>query len=90
MFQHEKSLKPADVVGETWRPMIFDGAIGTGWWCWGGLDGELKDKRLSAWRQGLGYTPKPTGDEWVYGRHPMELVFEDRTEIEDASFQFVQ
>jgi hypothetical protein len=90
MFQHEKSLKPADVVGETWRPMIFDGAIGTGWWCWGGLDGELKDKRLSAWREGLGYTPKPTGDEWVYGRHPMELVFEDRTESEDASFQFVQ
>ena len=87
MFQYEKSLKPADVVGETWRPMIFSGAIGTGWWCWGSLDGVLKDKRLSAWREGLSYTPKTTGDEWVFGRHPMELVFEDRT---DVSFQFVE
>jgi hypothetical protein len=90
IFKHEDSLKPADVVGETWRPKIFEGAIGTSWWCWGGLDGELKDKRLSAWREGLGHqsTPKPTGEEWVLGRHPMELVFEDRTE--DASFRFVE
>lgn len=90
MFEHEDSLKPADVVGETWRPILFRDFIGTGWWCWGSLDVELKDKRLSAWRDGLGYTPKPTGDEWVLGRHPRELVFEDRTTIEDASFQFVQ
>jgi hypothetical protein len=90
MFKHEGTLKPADVVGETWRPKIFEGAVGTSWWCWGSLDGELKDKRLSAWREGLGHqsTPKPTADEWVLGRHPMELVFEDRTE--DASFRFVE
>jgi hypothetical protein len=90
MFKHEGTLKPADVVGETWRPKIFEGAIGTSWWCWGGLEGELKDKLLSAWREGLGHqsTPKPTGDEWVLGRHPMELVFEDRTE--DAGFRFVE
>jgi hypothetical protein len=55
------------------------------------LDGELKDKRLSAWRDGPKEhhtTPKPMGDEWVLGRHPMELVFEDRTE--DATFRFVE
>jgi hypothetical protein len=90
MFKYEQRLKPADVVGETWRANIADGGIGTRWWCWGSLDGELKDKCLSAWRDGLEHhsTPKPTGDEWVLGRHPMELVFEDRTE--DASFRFVE
>jgi hypothetical protein len=90
MFKHEGTLKPADVVGETWRPKIFGGAVGTSWWCWGGLDGELKDKRLSAWREWLNHqsTLKQTGEEWVLGRHPMELVFEDRTE--DASFRFVE
>ena len=91
MFKYEQRLKPADVVGETWRANISDCGIGTRWWCWGSLDGELKDKRLSAWRDGPiehHTTPKPMGDEWVLGRHPMELVFEDRTE--DASFRFVE
>ena len=90
MFKYEQRLKPAGVVGETWRANIGDGGIGTRWWCWGSLDGELKDKRLSARRDGIEHhtTPKPMGDEWVLGRHPMELVFEDRTE--DASFRFVE
>jgi hypothetical protein len=92
MFQYEKSLKPADVVGESWRPSLFSGMIGTGWWNWGSLDGELADKRLSAWLEWSHFQnePKPTGDEWVFSRHPKELVFEDRTRTEDASFQFVQ
>jgi hypothetical protein len=89
MFKHEKTLKPADVVGETWRPCLFGGAIGTGWWNWGGLDAELADRRLSAWCEWFSWHagPKPAGDGWVFSRHPMELVFEDRT---DSSFQFVE
>lgn len=90
MFKHEDLLKPTDIVDETWRLTMAGGAIGTSWWCWGGLEGELEDRRLSAWREGLNYqsTPKPMGDEWVVGRDPRELVFEDQTE--DASFRFVQ
>jgi len=90
MFEHEGRLKPADVADETWRLKIAGGAIGTSWWCWGGLDGELRDKRLCVWREGLQHqtTPKPTDEDWVVGRDPMELVFEDKTE--DASFRFVQ
>jgi hypothetical protein len=89
MFENERRLKPADVADETWRLRIINNTIGTSWWCWGGLDGELGDKCLSTWREGLRYQTetKPTGDEWVLGRNPIELVFEDRTE--DASFRFV-
>lgn len=91
MFEHEGTLKPEDVVGETWRLRVASGMVGTSWWCWGGLDGELKDKRLSAccdWQYCS--EPKPTGDEWVTGCSPKELVFVDQTEDATASFRFVE
>jgi hypothetical protein len=89
MFKYEDRLRPADVVGETWRLKLSEGAIGTSWWCWGDLADDLKDKRLSAWREGLNHqtTPRPEGDEWVLGCDTIELVFEDRTQ--DATFRFV-
>jgi hypothetical protein len=89
IFKYEERLTPADVVGETWRLKLSEGAIGTSWWCWGDLAGGLKDKRLSAWREGLGHqtTPRPEGDEWVLGCDTLELVFEDQTR--DATFRFV-
>jgi hypothetical protein len=89
VFKYEDRLTPADVVGEIWRLQLSEGTIGTPWWCWGDLASDLKDKRLSAWREGLNHqtTPRPEGDEWVLGCDTLELVFEDRTQ--DATFRFV-
>jgi len=90
IFEYEQRLKPADIVGETWRMGIASGMVGTSWWSWGGLDGELKYKRLSAWRwwSRCSSVSAPTGDEWVTSGDPKELAFVDQTE--DATFRFVE
>lgn len=91
VFLHESRLKAEDVVGETWSLGLNDGFVGTTWWCWGDMNGELKEKRLSDWHEGMRpeSMPKPDVDsEWVLGCNPVELVFENRTE--DSTFQFVE
>ncbi|USW53398.1 hypothetical protein Slin15195_G067170 [Septoria linicola] len=91
IFKFEERLKPEDLVDEVWKFQLRDGFVGTSWWCWGDLEGELKEKRLSAWHEGLRaeIMPKPDVDNeaWVFGCNPIELIFEDRTE--DSSFRFV-
>ena len=96
IFQHEQTLKPQDVVGEEWRLGLQEGFVGTTWWCWGDLDGDLRDSRLSAWHEGLrssSTTQKPDAADtesgrWMTGGVPAELVFEDWTS--DAAFRFVE
>ena len=41
--------------GEKWRIRLADGYVGTTWWCWEGLDGELQGKKLSAWQDGINF-----------------------------------
>lgn len=84
-------LKP----GESFRFHMNPDYLGCTWWCWGDLDGDLKDKRLSAWEEGLNLsggvkpTPQQVEDEgWVLGANRAELAFEDRTG--DAEFQFTE
>ena len=84
-------LKP----GESFRFCINSDYLGCTWWCWGDLDGDLKDKRLSAWKDGLNFSgaEKPTRQQveeegWVLGANRAELAFEDRTG--DVEFQFTQ
>ncbi|KAF4541064.1 hypothetical protein BFW01_g3262 [Lasiodiplodia theobromae] len=93
IFRHEEKLTKEDVVGESWRFRLNDGYVGTTWWCWGDLEGDLKEKRLSPWHEGMlsrSYgEPKPDVDDgWVLGCNPVELIFEDQTA--GAEFQFVE
>lgn len=89
IFQHEDRLTKDDVVGETWRLGLNDGYVGTTWWCWGDLEGDLADKHLSSSHEDMSALPKPeVGEDWVLGLEPMELVFQDQSE--DATFQFVE
>jgi len=96
IFQHEQVLKPQDVVGEEWRLGIQSGYVGTTWWCWGDLDGDLRDKKLSGWHEGMrsgNGVQKPSeseldSGEWVVGCDPVELVFENQKS--DATFRFVE
>lgn len=89
MFLHEHKLTGHDVVGETWRLGLNDGYVGTTWWCFGDLEGDLAGKHLSPWHEGMRVSPTPeVGEDWVLGLHPMELVFQDQSG--DAQFQFVE
>lgn len=89
LFLHEQKLTREDVVGETWHLGLNDGYVGTTWWCWGDLGGDLAGKHLSPWHEGMRVSPRPeVGEDWVLGLQPMELVFQD--ESEGAEFQFVE
>lgn len=89
LFRHEDRLTKDDVVGELWRLGLNDGYVGTPWWCWGDLHGDLADEHLSSWHEDMSPLPKPeVGEGWVLGLHPMELVFQNLSE--DAAFQFVE
>ncbi|EJD37543.1 hypothetical protein AURDEDRAFT_147021 [Auricularia subglabra TFB-10046 SS5] len=90
IFEHEERLAKDDVFGESWRFGLNEGYVGTTWWCWGDLRGDLANKHLSVWHEGMRpeIMPKPqVTDDWVFGCDPVELVFEDRTS--DATFTFV-
>lgn len=95
IFQYEQVLTPQDVVGEDWRLGVQDGYVGTTWWCWGDLDGNLIDSKLSEWHEGMRpgngvQKPDVTGLEsgkWVVGCDPIELVFENQKS--DDTFRFV-
>lgn len=38
--------------GEVYRLRMDPEHVGTMWWCWGDLEGELKGKPFSEWRHG--------------------------------------
>ncbi|KAL1981211.1 hypothetical protein VTN96DRAFT_2963 [Rasamsonia emersonii] len=81
------SLKKEDLLrGETFKVRMHDGFVGTMWWCWGDVDGNLKEKKLHAWQRGmnLGNAEKPSEEEvekegWVLGEDPAELEFIDQS-----------
>ncbi|KAI4189809.1 MAG: hypothetical protein LQ346_005057 [Caloplaca aetnensis] len=95
MFRYEDSLTKDDLkAGDTYHFGINSGYLGTTWWCWGDLEGDLKDKKLSAWQEGINFekAEKPTPEQiekegWVLGANPAELAFEDKTG--SAQFRFV-
>ena len=96
MLELEERWKADDLKpGESFRFRINPDYLGCIWWCWGDLDGDLKDKRLSAWEEGLNLargekpTPQQVEDEgWVLGANRAELAFEDRTGY--VEFQFTE
>lgn len=99
MFKFEKTLKPEDLrPGEQYRLRMYNGYVGTMWWCWGDLEGDLKEKKFSEWRHGwdgwnMGTVEKPEPDVvekegWVLGGDPVKLWVEDVGG--DAGFQIVE
>lgn len=89
IFQFEPDLSKEDIKpGESYSIRLDPGYVGTMWWCWGDLEGDLKEKSFSEWRKGWdGYNfgvDEPGKDVvdregWVVGEDPEELWVEDRT-----------
>lgn len=97
IFQHEYRLSKADVTpGSSYRIGLNDRYVGTMWWCWGDLEGDLRDKKFSQWRKGWeggnSGVEKPSDEEmmeeWVVGENVAELWVEGSNE--EAVFQFVE
>ncbi|KAF2089451.1 hypothetical protein K490DRAFT_63586 [Saccharata proteae CBS 121410] len=95
IFRFPGRLTKEDVhPGEEFRLGLIDGYVGATWWCWGELEGDLKDKKFSAWSEGStsAHTKRPTKEMmeegWVVGENVAELVFEDRGGA--ATFRFTE
>lgn len=58
------------------------GYIGTTRWCWGDLEGDLKDKPFHGWQRRLNplNAPFPAGpDNWALGEDLSLLEFENHS-----------
>lgn len=97
IFQYEDRLGKDDVTpGELYQIGLNDGYVGTMWWCWGDLEGDLRDKKFSergkGW-EGFNQGVKKPGEEketedWISGEYMAELWFEGRND--EAVFQFME
>ena len=95
MLKYEDCLVKDDLKpGESYQFHIIPDYLGTTWWCWGDLEGDLKGKKLSAWQEGINFekaekpSPEKMDEEgWVLGANPAELAFEDKTG--QAEFRFI-
>ncbi|KAK8118159.1 uncharacterized protein PG998_006440 [Apiospora kogelbergensis] len=94
IFRFEETRTRDDLVpGEKFEISMNEGSIGTNWWCWGDLDGDLKGKKLHIWHEHEGYygEEKPQKDNsWVLGEDPMHLDWEDITPEGKAIFTIVE
>jgi hypothetical protein len=71
-------------VGERYKASLSDGYVGAAWWCWGGLEDELEQKKLHAFAKGsVGpwYGDHPEIESlgkkgWIFGENIAQLVFE--------------
>lgn len=98
IFQHEHRLSKDDVVlEEPYRVDLNPGFVGTTWWCWGDLEGDLRDKKFSQWQKGwdgINVGVEKPGEEeeekedWVLGEDGTELWVEGSDE--EAVFRFVK
>lgn len=56
MLKYEDRLGRNDLKpGESYHFHINPDYLGTTWWCWGDLESDLKDKKLSAWQEGINF-----------------------------------
>jgi hypothetical protein len=79
----EKMTRDDLVVGDEYNIALRQDYVGTTWWCWGGLEDELKEKKLCALSRGtsLIWSRDPPAEEeaenegWVLGEDSTQLKF---------------
>jgi hypothetical protein len=84
LFAYAERIAPEDLeVGERYEMKTSENYLGTMWWCWGGLEGDLKGKKLHSFSEGFcmaGNEERPSDEEvdkegWVTGEDVSKLVF---------------
>jgi len=92
LFRYETRFTKADLRGERFRVAMNEDYLGTMWWCWGDIEGCLREKKLhqcSVKDLDLEMGPSERDEflrsgDWVFGEDTAMLDFEDVTE-EDCS-----
>lgn len=59
LFKHEDRHTMEDIMSETRHLSLNDGYVGTAWWSWADLEGDLGDKHLSSWHEDMSPLCKP-------------------------------
>jgi hypothetical protein len=85
LFEYAEGITPEDLqIGERYNIYLGDGHLGASWWCWGGLETDLKDKKLHAFSRGefhllwRGNEPSKEelqNDNWAIGECISQLSF---------------
>lgn len=89
----EKRAESGVIPGGGFEVAMVKSFLGSRWWCWGDLDGDLPGKKLHVWHAHEGYYDegKPQKDEgWALGEDPMHLDWEDVTEGGKTTFTIVK
>lgn len=81
IFKNEEKISKRDLrPGERLRISVNSKYLGTGWWCYGSLDGDLADKKFHPWTTDEFGEERPNADfvrqgNWVLGRDPQQLYW---------------
>jgi len=84
LFAHAEGITREDLqVGEKYEMGTSERHLGTMWWCWGDLDGDLEGIKLHCFSEGFcvaGEVERPGAEEveregWVTGQDVSRLVF---------------
>lgn len=71
LFAHADIVEGGELkTGERFKMHMSDEYIGTLWWCWGDLEGDLRDKQLHAYQKGITFLDVSfpvDPDNWVLG-----------------------
>lgn len=93
IFRYEEKLSKGDVKpGEKYRMGLSTKFIHTGWWCFGDLQADLKDKKFCTWDE---YDKKPDDaslreGNWVLSEEPTLLKWKKVVEDGDATVEIVE
>lgn len=93
IFKYEEKLSKEDLEpGEKYRIGLNTKFIHTGWWCFGDLKGDLKDKKFYTWYED---DEKPDDDflregNWVLSEDPTLLKWKKIVEDGDATVEIVE
>lgn len=99
LFAFSEKVKAEDLaVGEKYSMHLREDYVGTCWWCWGDLEGDLKGKKFHAWSEGFcltGFDKKPSDEEiekenWVLGEDVARLKFAIEEGGRDCSVEVVE
>ncbi|RYP77951.1 hypothetical protein DL771_000810 [Monosporascus sp. 5C6A] len=96
IFKYEKKLSREDLKpGDKFRIGLNSQFIGTCWWCFGDLEGDLKGKRFYAWCEDDFGDGRPDDDflregNWVLSKDPMLLKWKWSAELDDVTFEVIE
>jgi len=98
LFAYAERTTPSLLrIGERYDIRALEGYVAATWWCWGSLNGDLKNKKLSSFQRPY----HPCHDEgaipedrerpgWVTGEHIARLKFEMEAGGECCSVEVIE